>query len=387
MPAAIDDTAWVTEAKLAPLAVTEGKLAAASVATAKLQDSSVSYVKHDAETRELIQAIANLAINPSYDVVIPGTHTEAMTKLSTGSAVRNIQFPGWQVVACSEAGVPLNIQVSNDTAVLSPSGSGRSLQLAILASGAGTVKLRQVLGSTVAGVNQDTLREVEKLRGRYLNIACDAKMQNADVDTHRLYIYTNGTGGTTTYGSYNAVDTNWQRMTVAAHIPADATEIHFGWEIASGPEIYWFDNMMAKAADRTVSASALAFQPAQRQNIVGGNLDGGSWQFLSSTGIGDYRVLTSAGWSTMFDINANRPAWANAIDVLVMIYGTGAGQTFYIKPNGATNVYNQLTTYVAGQYITGLFRIPLGADAQLSVYLPVNAVMYGKVVRWIGEGL
>lgn len=334
------------------------------------------------EVSDILAIVENLAINPTMSVVLPGTHTAAIRRISTSNTTRNIETVGWQMKTSDGGSYPTLVDCAGDA-------DNQKLTVTIVVSGGGDiVRIRQVLGSTVGGIDQYTDDIARSLQGRTVNFAIDVETDTARAAGSRAYIYTNGTGGTTTYGDYHGNNTDTERLTVAAVVPSDATEVHFGvcLEIY-GTTKYTLRKATAVAADSTLSEVGLAFQPTAKKRLCSSARDG-TYQLVFVAPDTSWRQsgIGASGVSPDFDFNANRPAWATAVESFICAYnGSGSDQSVKYAPAGFTNETLTAEAYLVN-YNNGV--IQLGADGQIEIKGSAAAlVSWLKVIRWIGEGL
>lgn len=316
--------------------------------------------------------VVNMCLNPGFECQLYGTHTTAITRINAASTTRNLTLPGWQWV--SGTGSP-DATVTQDTATHN---SRAACKVAIDAVGTSNPRLRQIWNAT-----HWLEALVYDVRSKYLTFAVDVKLSAGTANACRAFIATDGTGGTTTYSSYKANDTNWERLLVSVQIPADATSVEFGLYFESDSPDYYVDNCMAAAS--AAALTALAWQPRLPVTIAsqGDNFIDAVNQLQWTNATGTTIATGDGGADTDYSVQANRPHWANRCECSINIYSAGATDYGGVKPSGATWLY--LVGYLKN---IAHGSVPIGADGQLQIYRSATADdLYVNFKNWVGEGL
>jgi hypothetical protein len=321
----------------------------------------------------------NLALNPGGETVLPGTHTTAITRINTASTTRNLHIPAWQWV--SGTGSP-DATITQDTAEITGA-SAASIKCAIAVLGTSNPVLRQLWNAA-----QYLEKHVYQCRGKVLNVAGDVKQSAATANACRMFITTNGTGGTTTYSEYHGATTDWERLLVDVTVPLDATEIQFGLVMASATPTFYLDNVQVEATSQ--AEATLPYQPRLSISINQiTSYDALPTLDYSTPSDTNYHVSGDGTADTDLNINENRPAWAVRFLARVYAFSTSAvGSLFVIRPRGLAkpDSFAVVQSTLAANYIFPTAM--LGADGQVEFAVDSMATDGGlQVVSWIGEGL
>jgi hypothetical protein len=342
--------------------VTTAKLVDASVTTAKLSDSP------------------NLLLNPSFETVLYGTHTNAIARNNyAGGGTKNTQFPGWQT---STVISNPDMTVAEETGTIRVPGS-KSCKITVAAVGGGC-ELRQDWSSTHF---LDFMAHA--VRSAYLNFAMDVKLSSATANACRLEIYTDGTGGTSTYSSYHGANTNWERLLVSVQVPSDATRVVSRIQFYSTTPTYYLDcGMVTTSASIAVSLPYIQRLPVS----LNGDVDAAGPHIAHSPGSTAYIVTGSGGFSTTdYDVNAFRPHWATHVRTEMLMSASVAGNAMRVKGNGRTNNWMNAYGTSAATYGTAHGHVQICQDGQLQIQVEESdggtSNGYAYFRGWRGEGL
>jgi len=345
-------------------------------------------VKEDAKVRQ------NLCLNPGFETVLPGTHT-ADTSPAAGTAPGikqndnaseiKCQFPGW--ITKTGASGDITIDAETGATNVSATGSQQSMKITVTTdTNKPTVFQRWDAGEFLEDL-------AHQCRGRTINIFMDVRQTaGSSAAAIRLFVFTDGTGGTTTFGDYHAANSNFERLLVTVSVPTDATDIEFGVEIddtdGEGEDPFYIDNVMVVPSNTALTV--LEYEPRIIPVFESPHIDGGnvlvystpSDTILHDTGGGDA--------DTDFDINANRPAWATHMIMMLLANSTSAaGQEFRMRPKGDSNnfVFGASQNTVAEEHVFA--AVPVGQDGQMEfgVSAQPNSNGFVQLKGWKGVSL
>jgi len=327
--------------------------------------------------------LSNLCLNPGFEVVLPGTHTAAI-KDNTNDGDVNSQFPGW-IHNTSNASADITIDTETGSTNISATGSGQSMKITVTNdSGKPKIFQRWDAGEFLA-------ERAKSLRGRQFIVAADVKQSvGSSAAAIRLFITTDGTGGTTTFSAYHAANTDFERLLVNVLVPTDATDIEFGIEVddtnGEAEDPFYWDNVMAVAVDQALTV--LPYQPRLPIELKT-TLDTALQSFSYSTPADTVFHVSGDGTAdTDVDYNAARPAWASKVLFRCRLSGTGAGNGMFVKSNGFTNDQIQFNQAVTGQTDETPGEIDFGADSQFQFKVNnTNNTFTLTDQKWIGVGL
>jgi hypothetical protein len=337
-----------------------------------------------AQNRALVSADrTNLLLNPSFETVLPGTHTAAIHTLTGSATTKNSQYPGWKLKTLNSAD---SIKIEDGGTTI----TGQSQKSVKITTSDVTGKPQLVQYWTAAEYLQQF---VAASLGTYLNVAFDVKLGTATASAARLFVTSDGTGGTITYSSYHGNNTDWERLFVSAAIPSDATYVYIGISFESTATLYYIDNGMVIAT--ATALTALPYVPRVPVTLFK-NSYGASYGFAGLTDAPTASTwyatnTTNAAMANKFDINATRPAWANgSFSDCSGVCASTAYQSFRAGPSGSNDyrlsVINQVAN--ANAYITSSGTVIFGVDGQVDLWVEhTDCDLYYTIFGWIGEGL
>jgi hypothetical protein len=324
---------------------------------------------------EATSALQNLALNPSFEVVLGGTHTVAITR-NDGNETVNTQFPGWQTYSTNASD---EITVARTTTGISSMHSTYAMSIAA-GNVTATPKVRQVW-STAEYLQQ----LVAAVKGSYLTFALDVNQSAATANACRLFITYDGTGGTTVYSSYHGANTDLERLFVQTTdvIPSDCTTISFGIEFASTTPTYYVDNAAVIGSANVLTT--LPYKP--RVPTALNALIPNATQIMQYTTPADtsYHVTGDGTADVDYSINANRPAWATAVRLTLLASNGTAAQSAQIRPNNV----DSRPSYISGLADTWNEAIvSIGEDGQIQFSVSATGVdLLLLLAAWIGDNI
>ena len=332
-------------------------------------------------TKQLLVTSENLCLNPGFETILPGSHTSAITTLST-TGYQNIQFPAWQLQ--NTVIIDETITVIEETANVS-SGSKRSAQVDLSGTVPSYPRLIQIWNSS------EYLEErAISCREKYLTVALDVKMDSPVSNACRAFLYHDGTGSNTFTSGYKANDSSYERLLVPSRlIPDDCTEISFGAQFESLSPTFYVDNVMVVLSD-----SPLAELPYMSRNAIKiVVLDTTTGVVVDDDGTNkasfhdaNFNWSTSGAW----DLPNDKPAWANYIDMKLYCNNYSGSATYVYcaaAPKGVSNQDYRIQGYInTTQSFIGEIICPIGQDALMQFAYRENRIQITPQ-RWIGEGL
>lgn len=321
----------------------------------------------------------NLLLNPSFETVLPGTHTAAIKTHAVAGTTKNTQFPGWQGV--TPAGTP-SMTIDASTATFNAPGK-QSMKVSAVTLGTASAALfvEQRWNATHFLDNFAAM-----CAGLIVTAACDIKLVNPVASAFRIGISVDG-GSNYTYSPYKANDTNWERLIVSLAGGSAPTDVRFRLSFEAGSTIeYYVDNIMVVVAPTALET--LTFVPRNPISL--------SQQIDISTGVDHtagstaYIVTGSAGFSASdYNINNSRPHWAGAATFLAECSRNSTDAQTNIRTNGYTN-----STLSAGNFTTNTVwdfnsgDVDIGIDGQVEVQVSGSGARGIAIVkRWVGGGL
>lgn len=320
----------------------------------------------------------NMAMNPSFETVLPGTHTTAITQNNNNDDL-NSQFPGW-LTTTAHADADITLSQETGAGNYSAEASDASCKI-VVADATSNPKLLQRWDS-----GEYLEHNAYAARGRYLTVAADVKLSAGTASACRLFITYDGTGGTTTYSDYKANDTSFERLFKSVLIPTDCTDIEFGIQLESATPDYYVDNFQVEITeeeqDECLYRPRLPIQLSERS--IGDTTNELVW--TSTTGGTNVQATDSGNLDTSWDVNDARPAWATAAYVHLQVGGV-AGDAF-LYANGATGQRELSVSRDDTSTLHGNGIMSIGQDGQGCIDRSdqdVNAWVY--FLGWIGEGL
>ena len=325
----------------------------------------------------------NLLLNPGFDSVlyVGAGHTTAITRLNASNSSKNSCIPAWKMWTGTGATPDTYFEHIIGTI---DSRVGRF----------GRIKAA-ALASTTQGIYQEwsaaqfLTEKVEGVRGNIVPFAMDLCPSHASVSV-RLFIYDDVTGFS--YGTAVTGTTSWTRSVMSATINAAAVTVRFGVEItainAANDTVHTDRGMVVTA---TATLTTLPWVPRAPTELH--QEQDSSTNYAANTSVaGDEDYQSDSGnLTTAYDINANRPAWANVVLVGVWAIATaapGIGTAVTVRPTGYTNtVLNSYAPSTAFYNISeGLCSI--GQDGQVNCRVTTaNVSAYWYFPRWIGVDL
>lgn len=319
----------------------------------------------------------NHCLNPSFETILPGTHTSAIKGIDASEGLQNLLIPGWKG-RCDSVSYPATFDT--ETTNISGTGSKRSASIAYGGTSNGADLVQKWDSSELCE------ELVYPFRGRYFCFSLDVKQSAATADVARLYITYNGTGGTTVYSSCHGANTNWERLLKCVLIPTDCTSIEFGLETSSPTPDYYADNCMVCPAD--VPLLELPYVPRLpvRLEYVGGDTTS-DMEWTATTGSTGPVASNAASIGKSWDVNAGRPAWADRANVSIQIQNASA--SYHAHLYGGSNRYEAWIGGPTGVYLkTGGNVVTFGVDGQIyAVRDNTDDDVYVYNNAWIGEGL
>ena len=337
----------------------------------------------DGIVNNIADVLENLCLNPSFETVLPGVHTAAITHIHGSGLVRNICMPGWQYKSGANAANESN--VTQDLVVFNR-GKASCLCDVVNITGGNPV-LRQVWGGTIDSVPQYLEGMVAMAAGRYFNWSTDVKQSSATASACRLFITTDGTGGTTTYSGYHGTNANWERLFDVVLIPTDATYIYFGVAFENVTPDFNVDGCSVVLTE--VALSFLAFRerkPAYQERQV----DVADQLYDASPAVGvTWYYCNDAAATTPYESNVNRPAWATGLVAAMVCNDSVAGYAMHLRPAGTTRTVAELSVPVANKWTrAGQAKVDFGVNG-LFEYSgdATSTVVFVNVVGWYGGGL
>jgi hypothetical protein len=324
----------------------------------------------------------DLALNPGQETVLPGTHTTAITQINAASTTRNMHIVGWQfVTGTGTGGDTPDCTVTQDTSVVTGA-SNASAKIVVTVLGTSNPVYRQLWNAA-----QYLEKQVYAVRGRVFNFAAAVKQSAATANACRLYITTNGTGGTTTYSTFHGANTDWERLIVTVTVPVDATEISFGLVLANATPDYYFDNAMVVAT--SVAQTSLEWQPRNPVALSSSRIDSTEQLIYTTPADANWHTTGDGTADADYSINDNRPAWASMAIIKSQVGGTGgAGTDFSVRPSGDTNTWFPAFSQVSGVALESMGTCVFGANGQIDFRCGhTNTDGYFFIKMWQGVNL
>lgn len=333
----------------------------------------------------------NLCLNPSFEKVLPGSHTTAITNL-TGSVgvTKNNQFPGWKNFIDAAAAAADSVTVSQQAAI-SAGSSKYCIRVAATNFATGPFGIRQYWAAT------EYLTElVSACLGKRIYVFADLKNSHANVNS-RLKVSSDGTGTPSDYEDVTG-DTTLHRVGVTIDVPTDATVLYIDGLItavnANGDYVE-IDNVQIAIVDTTVTLTELPYQPRPPVVLESSILDDDgaviSWSTPSNTSW-HQSAESPQEFDTDYNFNTNRPAWANKFTGMMAVGNASTLTNGYgiCRYNGSSSNLGELFQYVlvVGKYIQSHLLCALGADAQIQLQVGATTTeIYIYLTKWEGDGL
>lgn len=360
-------------------------LQALCVSTAKLAAAAVTPDKTDG------LAAQALLLNPGFESTIIGTHTAALKQHTGAGVVKNTQYKAWQVKTAS-GGAP-DLTIDEETATIGGQ-SLKSCRVKVDNIGSGTMsRLRQIWGGSNAEWGSIDQGPVAKFaaacRSKKLSWSADVKLGTAAASAVRLYISTDGTGGTTTYSSYHGNNTDWERLFVTVPVPSDATYVLIGFEFAVAYATcgyVYLDNGQTAITEATLTE--LAYRPRLPVNIIGPYREVSGAYFADNSMDTSVHVSGDGAASTDFNHNTNRPAWADSVNMGMYVSSNAGGHYVQFKPSGITTT--GVLPYTPAASIPARIdsMMPLGVDGEIQFQANnANCIFNAYLLNWVGKDL
>jgi len=302
-----------------------------------------------------IGALENHCFNPSFEQVLRGVHTSAIEDLAIASTIKNMETPGWRMH--TDTGSPNIIALQSNTAG-NESDNGLDVQI----SNAGTglnIRIEQSWSGSASFLDD----RVKALVGRFVTLSGDVDMPfTPTASSIRLFVEDVAAVATNFSPYHSGGGGGFERLqTTSLQIGVMVGEIKFGVSFESATPDYFVDNMCLVVTDVAL-VNGVAYVFRKRERIIH-YLDGFTAD-LAYTTPADNLVHQSddgASMDTAWDINADRPCWADSVLVRHREFGAAASRTS-VRPAGDTNQYAQRT---APQ--EGIYEVALGSDGQLEI--------------------
>ena len=334
----------------------------------------------------LTGAFANMVLNPSFETVLPGTHTAAIQDFAASGVTRNTEALGWKFATAAGTSNPAG-DVKTSTFYASPTGSARSIGL-----GSGGIDEDEPVDIYQEWSAAEFLSNlVYGVRGRVLNFAIDylCTSNSNPTDKPLAFITTDGTGGTTTTAVCTAIDNStFVRVLVTASVPTDCTTIKFGVRFREDASVgkYYLDNAMVVASD--VALTSLPYEARPPVGVKSSDVNSG-YNLVYTTPPDTNGHVTGDGTAdTDWDVNASRPAWANYVIVEIACSGDTPNSTFEMAYYGAAAYQHKAYVIVNAVGNSLDAEVGVGQDGQI-IYKVSNANTDGYVtaLRWVGDNL
>lgn len=178
------------------------------------------------------------------NILLNGGFESKIRAASSATAVSSAPYPflhdGWQAI---KAGTD-TLTVQDSTSVVQADSQHSALCSVNVGTGAGGTWYFQQLFVAPASVGTGGYPH---LRGKAISLRGLVKQQGNYASTVRLFINSDGTGGTNQFSSYHGTNSNWETLDVANYvIPNDATYIIVGarFEGAAGAADIVLDDLM-----------------------------------------------------------------------------------------------------------------------------------------------
>jgi hypothetical protein len=324
--------------------------------------------------------LTNLCLNPGFETVLPGTHTDASQRIQAGSITLNLPVVGWKLESYG-GGTGEDFKAESDTTITGA--SAKSLK--ITATEFSTDPMERVYQLWNAAEYLE--KQVYQCRGLYLSVYADVKLSTATVDACRVYITVDGTSGGQSYSGYHGNNTNWERIGLSVQIPADATEIKIGLEMYSDATNYYLDNVMAAAT--AAAQTLLDWQPRNPVALSSNRIDSTEQLIYTTPADTNWHTTGDGTADTDYSINDNRPAWASMAIIKSQVGGTGgAGTDFSVRPSGDTNTWFPAFSQVSGVALESMGTCVFGANGQIDLRCGhTNTDGYFFIKMWQGVNL
>jgi hypothetical protein len=192
-----------------------------------------------------------------------------------------------------------------------------------------------------------------KFAGRTVTFGAWAKTSSANVA--RLKIYTNGTGGGTTYSSYHTGSGNPEWLEMLLQVPVDATEFLVYLSSNTDGTVYWSQPMLVFGS----SIGEGNYQPIP-QEIVNTEI------FIP---LGVATSLTASGILNLEALSSGKiPKGAKAIKGVISTKNSSAGIQFSIDQDVANAGVHYQTTQVANTPISMAIDTKTDSNGDVYVY-------------------
>lgn len=314
-------------------------------------------------------SFSNICLNPRFNTVLPGTHTSAIRQNNVASTILNHEMPGWR--SQTGSGSP-DITVTRDTSTVTGDATA-SAKILVTTQGSSTNVFECPLNDGEAPAIDDMLYSA---RGKYVTFAADVKQSASTSSACRISITDGIFAATTTYSSYHGANTDWERLIVSAEISSTSASVQLELNIeniTSSGDFFNMTNCMAVVADAPLPS--LAFVPRGPMDIRGiqdpSSSTAATWSMTAPSDTNFHETTDSGEFATTYDNNANRPAWATAVALVIQSGGT-TNALVGVGPNGQSDAI--------------LFCRPQNADGRGSeAYGVVNLAQDGQLAAKVSN--
>lgn len=327
---------------------------------------------------------SNLCLNPSFENVLVGSHTVAITR-NDGNETKNTQLPGWQTYSTDAAA---EITVAQTTTGISSAHSKQAMSISA-ANITASPKVRQLWSSA-----QNLTEFVALVQGAYFTFSMDVTQSVGTASACRLYVTYDGTGGTTVYSGYHGANTSLERLFVqtASAIPSNCTTISFGIEFASTTPTYYLDNAMAIGS--TTKLISLAYAPRLPFSFQADRISEALVVRCAQNGTASAWVACNAT-SISWNPNTIRPAWAThvVINFYARAVSAGVGLALYARPKNTASPFPEYLHWIGSGYavnaesIASTYAVPLGEDSLYEVLASPSHYFEHIDKGWVGVRL
>lgn len=305
-----------------------------------------------------IGALINHCLNPSFEQILSGTHTAAIQNLAVLSSILNIETPGWRIQ--TDTGSP-NITVIQSSSAGNGSDNGLDVQL----SNAGTglfCRVEQSWGGSVSFLDD----RVKALVGRFVTLSGDIDMPSSPTaNAVRLFVE-DVAAVATNFSPYHSGGSGFGRLqTTSLQIGSMVTELKFGISFENATPNYSVDNMCLMVTD-VVLVDGVAYVNREKETILHG-LDTaplGSEDLLYTTPADTSVFQSDSGtMDTPWDVNSERPCWANTVRINHREFGANNTHTG-VRTAGDSNNFHE---GVSRDEEMSVYVLGIGSDGQLEV--------------------
>ena len=302
---------------------------------------------------------------------MPGAHDTGITQV-TGATSKQAIFTGWTATGLDASD---DITVTQETSVVSSSHSTSAAKI-VVADATGYPRLHYGFSSTGA-----TLPFYAACIGNKLVFSADVKLASGVANACTLFIEDDGG---VSYSAAKANDTNWERLIVSRTIAA-STFVIMGFQFEAAATVY-LDNCRAKAiaTGETVTSLPYKWRPPITLYDKGSFTTSPIIDWSAGSATTQETGDGSTDFSTDYNINTNRPAWANRIGVKLTA-NTAAGY-FYGYPYGITAYFGAMAITNGSAPTASFGTIPIGKNGQVEFFRTgstMDCYVYGS--GWIGE--